>query len=221
MARVLLGTLALAGVAVAVATVARVAVAYPAATADPTHAFSVLFAVTLTGYLAAAFGPFQLGDQPDTALWWALGGALASGAAWTASALATPVTAGMPAAFMSPAAAVATLAVSAGAAAATRSRPAGVQAGLLAVLLGALVRFTADVTALLQQHHYTLASGYDIAAYARSGYPGVASYLLSDAVAGGILTGLVLCPIALLGAALLGAAAGAGLRQLATQRTTT
>jgi hypothetical protein len=196
-------------------------VAYPAATADPTHAFSVLFAVTLTGYIAVSFGPFQLGDQPDTALWWALGGALASGAAWTASALGTPVTAGMPTAYLSPAAALVTWVVSAGAAAATRSRPAGVQAGLLAVLLGALVRFTAEMTAILQQHHYTLAGVYDVAAYARSGYPSIASYLLSDAVAGGILTGLVLRPIALLGIALLGAAAGAGLRQLATQRTTT
>src|SRR5262249_9164724 len=55
--RVAVGAEALAGVAAAVAAVVRIAVAYPAATTDRTHAFSVLFALALAGRLALAFGP--------------------------------------------------------------------------------------------------------------------------------------------------------------------
>jgi hypothetical protein len=215
--RVIAGAAALAGVAAAVAAVARIAVAHPAATTDRTHVFSVLFALTLAGYLAVALGPGRPGGRPGTALWWALGGALASAAIWTAIVVATPAAAG-PAAFASPAVAVVTLVTSAGAAAATRSATAGARAGALAVILGALARFTATLTATLQLHHYTLGGAASAAAYARSSYPGVASYVLSDAVGGSILGGLVLFPVMFLGIALLGAVAGARLRQLAAGR---
>ena len=124
-ARVLVGGLALTGVAAAVATVARTAVAYPAATTDRTHVFSVLFAAALAGYLAVALGPFWAAGRRDTALWWALAGGLASGAAWAFTAVAAVTSTGGSAPALAPAVAVATLAVSAGAAAATRSRPAG------------------------------------------------------------------------------------------------
>ena len=67
---------------------------------------------------------------------------------------------------------------------------------------------------LLQLHHYTLATAYDVNAYAHSGYPNVASYVLSDALAGGILAGLVLYPFGLLICAVLGAMAGTRLRRL-------
>jgi hypothetical protein len=79
------------------------------------------------------------------------------------------------------------------------------------------MRFALDLTAILQVHHYALTS-YDVAAYAHSGYPSVASYVLSDEVAGGIF-GLVLYPVPLLVIGFLGAAAGAGLRPLAVRRT--
>ena len=226
MPRIAIGAVALAGVAAAVAAVVRIAVAYPAATTDRTHVFSVLFALALTGCLALTLspvrhaGPAGTTGPADTVLWWALAGALACGAGWTIVAVTTPVTAGGATSLLWPAGAAATLAVSAGAAATTRSRLSGVQAGLLTAVLGALMRFALDLTAILQVHHYTLTSAYDIAAYAHSGYPSVASYVLSDAVAGDILGGLVLYPMALLVVAFLGAAAGAGLRQLAVRRIT-
>jgi len=47
--------------------------------------------------------------------------------------------------------------------------------------------FAADLTALVQAGH----------AFPHSGYPGVASYLLSDAMVGDVLVGLVLYPLVL------------------------
>jgi hypothetical protein len=217
--RVIVGAVALAGVAAAIGTVARIAVTYPAATVDRTHVVSVLFALALAGCLALALGPLRLGDRPDTALWWALGGALASGAAEIAAVMNAQAAATGSAPFALPAVAAVTLATSAGAAAATRSALAGAWAGVLAVILGALARFTATLTAMLQLHHYTLSGAADAAAYAHSGYPSVASYVLSDTLGGSILGGLVLFPMVLLGLAFLGAAAGARLRQLAATRT--
>ena len=223
--RVAVGAVALAGVAAAVAAVARIALAYPAATTDRTHVFSVLFALALTGCVAIALspvrraGPMDPSAPADTVLWWALAGALASGAGWAAVAVTTPATTGGTSALMWPVGTAVTLAVSAGAAATTRSRLAGLQAGLLTAVLGALMRFALDLTAIMQVHHYALTSPHDIATYAHSGYPSVASYVLSDALAGGILGGLVLYPISLVGIAFVGATAGAGLRQLAARRT--
>jgi hypothetical protein len=109
----------------------------------------------------------------------------------------------------------AALAASAGASAVTHNRAAGARAGLLAVVLGAPLHFSVALTAILHVRHYTLTTPYDLAAYPHSGYPDVASYLLSDALGGNII-GLVLYPIPL---PLLGAAAGTGLRRLATGRT--
>ena len=108
-------------------------------------------------------------------------------------------------------AAAATFAASAGAAAACRSRRAGVRAGTLAAILGAPLHFVTDLTALLAIRHYTLTNSYDIAAYPLSGYHDVASYVLSDAVSGNILAGLVLYPLSWLVLAALGAAAGTDL----------
>jgi hypothetical protein len=110
--------------------------------------------------------------------------------------------------YLWPVGAAAVLTASAGAAAATRSSQAGAGAGLLAAVLSAPMHFAADMTALLQAGHFTLTTSYDVAAYPRSGFPDVASYLLSDALAGDILTGLVFYPIVLFGFAWLGATAG-------------
>jgi hypothetical protein len=217
--RVLVGAAALAGVTAAVTAVVRIGVAYPAAVTDRRHVLSVLAALSLAGYLVLALRPVRLGRCPDAALWWALGGALATGAAWSAVILATPAAVTLPVGFMPPAGAVAVAVTSAGAAAATRDRRAGLQAGLLAGLLGALVHFSVTLTAALQLHHYTLAGLTDIAGYTRSGYPSVTSYVLGDTLAGAILTGLVLAPLVLLAIAVLGAAAGTGLRQLAARPT--
>jgi hypothetical protein len=203
--------------------VVRIAVAYPAATTDRTHVFSVLFALALTGCVAIALspvrraGPKDPSASADTVLWWSLAGVLASGAGWAAVAVTTPATTGGTSALVWPVGTAAALAVSAGAAATTRSGLAGLQAGLLTAVLGALMRFTLDLTAIMQVHHYALTSPHDIATYAHSGYPSVASYVLSDALGGSILGGLVLYPIGLVGVAFVGATAGAGLRRLAAR----
>jgi hypothetical protein len=213
------GAAAFAGAAASITAVTRIAVAHPSATADRTHAFSVLFAITLTSYLALTQTLVRLGGHTAAVLWWGLTGALASGAAWSISALAMPVSTDGIAAWLWPVGAAATLAVSAGAAAACRSSRAGLRAGMLTTILGALLHFTIDLTALLHLQHYTLTSTYDIAAYPRSGYPDVASYILSDQVGGDILAGLVLYPLSWLLLAALGAAAGAGLRQFTARHT--
>jgi len=216
-ARTLVGAVAMAGVAAAVGTVVRIAAAHPAATTDSAHMFAILFALTLTGYVALGLTPPGLGDDADTVLWWALAAALASGATWILAALAAPATVGV-IGFLSPVGAAAVLAASVGASAATASRTAGARAGLLTVVLSAPLNFAIGLTAILQVHHYALTTPYDVAAYPHSGYPDVASYLLSDAVAGNII-GLVLYPIPLLALALLGAAAGTGLHRRGSRRT--
>jgi hypothetical protein len=84
------------------------------------------------------------------------------------------------------------------------------RAGLLTAVLTAPMHFAADLTALGQAGHYTLTTSYDVAAFPHSGYPDVASYLLSDSMAGDVLTGLVLYPLVLSVVALLVAGLGRG-----------
>jgi hypothetical protein len=203
---------ALTAMAATITTVVRIAVAHPAATVDRTHVFSILLAVALTGYLAFALTP-PLGDHANAVLWWALAAALTSSAAWALTTSAANLGV-IP--FLPPAAVIATLAAAVGASVTTRSSPAGARAGLLATALSAPLYVTINLTALLQLHHYTLTDPYDIAAYPHSGYPDVASYLLSDTLGGEVIAGLVLSPIALAALALLGAAAGTRIRRPAT-----
>jgi len=228
--RLIVGAVGLAGVAAAVAAVVRIAAADPAATTDSTHVFSILSALALTGYLTLALTPPRLGGDvnrrladgvdrrlANSALWWGLAAALAGGAVWAVAALANPAAPEGVTGLLSPVGVATTLAAAAGASAATGSRQAGAQAGLLTAVLGAPIQFAVDMTTLLQLHHYTLATAYDVNAYAHSGYPNVASYVLSDALAGGILAGLVLYPFGLLICAVLGAMAGTRLRRLAAK----
>ena len=210
---VIVGAVALAGVAAAIIAVTRIAVAHPAAAADGNHVFSVVFAFVLAGYLAFALTPCSLDQHARTGLWWALAAALAGGAVWIVIALAEPVQPdGITGGYPWLVGGAVTLAASIGAAAATGSGPAGARAGLLAAILSAPMHFATDLTAILQVGHYTLTNPYDIAAYPHSGYPDVASYLLSDEIAGDIIGGLVLYPVVLLALAMLGASAGTRLR---------
>lgn len=62
---------------------------------------------------------------------------------------------------------------------------------------------------LAAAHHYTLASPYDLAQFHHSGAPDVASYVISDGLASGILGGLLIYPVIMTAAALAGSAAGA------------
>ncbi len=199
-----------AGVGATIATVTRVAIAHPSATSDPTHVFSVLLAMVLAGYLALALTPPRDGRHVRVAAWWGLGGVAASTVGAIAYAWAVPIDPAGAIPPVSPVAAAATLAVAVGAAVVTRDWSTGIRAGMLTTILGAPVQFTVTMTALLQAPHYTLTDPHDIAAFATSGYPDVASYLLSDTLGGEILAGLLLAPLALLAVAAIGAAAGAG-----------
>jgi hypothetical protein len=153
-------------------------------------------------------------------LWWALGGALASTAAWVVIAITVQFDTEQVTGYFSPVSAAAVLVVSACVAASTRSMPAEAKAGVVTAVIGAPIHFAIDMSALLQLHHYALTNPLDVAAYARSGLPTVASYLISDTLGGYIIVGLFLGPIALAGLALLGGAAGARLRPATPERST-
>jgi hypothetical protein len=212
--QLVVGVVALAGLAATIVAVVRIGAAHPAATADRTHVFSILFALALAGYLAVALTPIRLGQHTNRVLWWALAAALAAGTAWAVIALVSPPTADGAIAFLSPVGAVATLAAAIGASATTRSDRAGVRAGLLTIALAAPIQVAVALTAVLHQR-FILTDPYDIAAYPHSGYPDVASYLLSDTIGGEIITGLVLYPVTLLVFALVGAGAGSRLKRRA------
>jgi hypothetical protein len=152
---------------------------------------------------------------PDV-LWWAVAATVITGAIWIVTALTTPTTAGGISGFISPVGAAATLIASIGAAATGRDTSAGTRAGVLTAVLTAPIQFTVTMTALLHLHHWTPTDPYDIAAYPHSGYPDIASYLLSDTIGGNILVGFVLYPVTLSVVARIGAAAGTHLRRPST-----
>src|SRR5262249_48230503 len=161
------------------------------------HVFSILSALILTGYLALALTPPQLGDPRDIGLWWALGTALAAGAGWVGIAMTTPVDAEGILPALEPVAAAAALAASIGATTVTRSLPTGARAGLLTAILAAPIHFVVDLAGMLHLRTYSLTDPYDINAYPHTGFPDVASYLLSDRVGGDIAT-LVILPVTML-----------------------
>jgi hypothetical protein len=210
--RTVMGLLGLAGIIATVVSVLTVATAHPTATSDPTHVYSVIFAVVVVGYLCLTLTPPVPSDRPNPTPWWALAAALASGIVWTVAAVfGTQSPDGILGYWWF--GALATLAASIGTAATTRDRGAGIQAGLLTVVLAMPIKFAVDMLALLSIHNFTLTDPYDLAAFPHSGYPDVASYLLSDAIGGGIISGLVIYPIAMLALATLGAVATSGLRR--------
>jgi hypothetical protein len=212
LARLIAAAAGLAGTSVAVTAAARIDMYRPGATSDPTHLFSVLLALALAACLALAVTPPALGEHASRVLWWALGGAVASTAVWVVIAIAVPFDTEQVTGYFSPVSAGAVLVVSVCVAASTRSMPAGAKAGVVAAVLGAPIHFAIDMSALLQLQHYALSDPFDVAAYSHSGFPTVASYLISDTLGGYIIVGLFLGPIALTGLALLGGAAGARLR---------
>jgi hypothetical protein len=177
---------------------------HPAAITASTNvpAYSIAFAVLLVAFLTAALS-LPRGRHGRTVLWWGLGGTLASGAVYVAAA----VTGAVGPQFLI--CLVTALAVAAWVSARTGSRRAGIRAGLLVAALSAPIRFAVDITALLGVHHYALTDPYDIAAFPHSGYPDAASYLLSDALGGAILSGMLIYSVLTVAAALFGAAVGA------------
>jgi hypothetical protein len=160
-----------------------------------------VLAALLATFLAAALS-LPHGRHGRAVLRWGLGGTLASGAVYVVAAVSG---AGAPQYL---AGLAATLGVAAWVSARAGSRTAGIRAGLLMVALSAPVRFAVDITTLLRVHRYTLADWYDIAAFPHSGYPDVASYLLSDALGGAILSSMLIYSVLAVAATLLGAAGG-------------
>ena len=202
--QVIVAAAAAAGLTTCVTDVVWIAVFHPAAITASKYvpAYSIVLAVLLVACLAAAFS-LPRGTQAAAVLWWGLGGTLASGAVYVAVAVTSAVL---------PQLAVAlaiSLVVAARASARTGSRPAGIRAGLLVTALSAPAHFAVSLTALLRAHHYTLTDKYDIAAFPHSGYPDAASYLLSDAVGGAILGGMLIYSVLTIAATLLGSALGA------------
>ena len=202
--QVIVAAVAMAGVAASVADVVWIGVFYPATITASTDVlpYSVLFALLLAVCLAGVLSPLR-GSHTATVLGWGLAGALASGAVCVAVAATGAAAAQL---LVAP---VTALAVAAGVSARTRSRPAGIRSGVLVGALSAPMRFAVDLTALLRVRHYTLTGKYDIAAFPHSGYPTVASYLLSDALGGAILSSMLTVSLLMVVATLLGAAVGA------------
>jgi hypothetical protein len=195
---VLVAATALAAIAATIAAFVRVAVLHPAATTDSTHIYAIGFALILTGYIVIALRPpLPARRTGATVLWWALGGALCGYAAWGVAALRTPPELGGTIGYLWVVGAATTATAAIGTAVSTRSSAACIRAGVLTAILTSPAHVALDITTMLNQHHYTLSSAYDLTAYPRSGYPDIASYLLSDAI-GGEIFGLVFYPIVLL-----------------------
>jgi hypothetical protein len=68
--------------------------------------------------------------------------------------------------------------------------------------------FTFDLLRVLTLHRYALTSPYDVAQFPRSGFPDVASFVLSDTLGGGIISVLIMYPAVLGAIGLLGGALG-------------
>jgi hypothetical protein len=187
----------LLGVAVVIGATSYVAVAHPEAASDPTHLFSVVLAVTLAGYVAAAVAqPARSGP----ALWYGSGAALVSGLVWL-----VPFLVDASGGYAVLAGTVLVVAATTLAAARTRSIGTGVRTGLWAGLVGALLLFSAGVPATLYAAHRTVTDPATLADFRRSGLPDVASYVIGDNL-GGLVMMLLLLPIWTL---LLGALGGA------------
>jgi hypothetical protein len=164
----------------------------------------VLLAVLATAVALGVRRGRAHGDVPARIAAAALGGA----AVWTVSALVMPVSATGVAGLGWPVGLAVVLAASIGGTAASGRSRDGARAGLLAAVLSAPAHVAADLTGILQAGHFTLTNAYDVAAYPHSGYPDVASYLLSDTMAGEIITGLVAFPLVLAAIAVLAASWG-------------
>jgi hypothetical protein len=180
-----------AGVLAATGAVTVVAAAHPTATRDQTHVFSVVLAVALSGYLVAGLSATVTGSAARATLWGAVAGA---GGAVAASALLLPQHGVEP--LISPITAAATLITTVGVGSVTRSRPAATRAGLLTAVLSTPIHFAMALLVAQYAHPAELTNSYDIAAYPNSGYPDVASYVLSDTLASNIIS-LAITPVAM------------------------
>jgi hypothetical protein len=194
---------AVAGITATVAALSAVAVAHPTATTDRTHILPTLLAAALTGYLACAL--HEPAAHAGPIRYTAVAGALCLAGAATLN-----TTTGVSPMLSATTIGICLLAAT-GVAATTGSTAAGRHAGLLTAVLAAPLQLTAVTISLLTARRWSLTTAYDQAAYPRSGFPDVASYLISDALGGHIITGLLIGPLALGALAAVAAPAGARL----------
>ena len=203
-----------AGAVATIVTVVAVTRAHPAAASDPSHAFAILYAVVLCVYvmLAAATPRVRAGS-----LWWGLGGAAASSVVWLAMLPSHGTIEGL-GLYLWPVGGAGALIASVAIGVRSGDMLAGAQAALTAAIVSGPTFFTVDVLRVLTLHRYVLTAPYDIAQYPHSGYPDVASFVLSDTMAGGIISGLVIYPLVLVSVGLLGGASGSALRRRPADR---
>jgi hypothetical protein len=203
--RLAAGAVAVIGVLAAAGAVAAIAVTYPAATRDETHVFSVVLAVALCGYLVAGVSAAVGGANgiPLASVWAGLAGAV--GAVVASAVFAAPFGLLAP---IPPITAIATFATALFVGLITRDRSAATRGGVLTAILSTPITFAITLGAADRAHPSVLTDPYDVAAYPRSGYPDVASYVLSDTVAGNVV-GLVVTPLAMCAVAVVGAALAA------------
>lgn len=198
-----------AGAVATIVTVVAVTWAHPAAASDPSHAFAVLYAVVLCAYLVLAAAAPRAGAR---AVWWGLGAAAATSVVWLAMLPSHGTIEGV-GPYLWPVGGAGALIASVAAGADSRDLRAGARAALTTAIVSAPVFFTADVLRVLTLRQYVLTATHDIAQYPHSGYPDVASFVLSDTMAGGIIAGLVMYPLVLVCVGLLGGAIGSALRR--------
>jgi hypothetical protein len=193
---------AILGVLAVTGAVFTVAITHPVATRDRTHVFSLVLAATLSIYLIAGLSATATRDPAPLARWAGVAGA---GAAVVASVLLSPTPAVV--GLISPVVAAGTLMTAVLVGLVTRDRAAAARAGVLSAVLSAPIHFAITITALEYSGTSVLTNPYDVAAYPRSGYPDVASYLLSDALGGNIVSLAVAAPAMYVLAAIGGVAA--------------
>ena len=187
------GAAVLLGVAGVIAFAVYAAAAYPAAAADPTHAFSIVLAAVLAGYLWLALTPPRPVRIAGPAPWYGVAAVAASLPLWLVDALArhspTWFTAGV---WLGTSVLIGVAAVLAGRR--TGTVLAGLQAGLSAGLVGGLLLFTGGMTATLAMVRRPPTDPALLADVHRSHLPDAATYLVSDNL-GGLISMLVLVPI--------------------------
>ena len=203
LAAALIGATVVAGVTSTIAVVVAVADDHPAAVSDSTHLYAIAFAVVLCVYLALAPA---IGTAPVSTLWWGLGAAAAICVAWLALLPSHATIEGL-GLWLWPVGGVAALIASIAAARTAGDLMAGTRAAVTAAILSAPVYFSLDMLRVMTLHRYVLTSPYDIAQYPHSGFPDVASFVLSDTI-GGSISVLVMFPLVLGAVGLLGGAIG-------------
>jgi len=182
-AHLVAAALAVSGVLAAVGAVIALAATHPAATRDQTHIFSLVLAATLTAYLITGLSATAPAKVTPLTVWSGVAGA---GGAVLASAIVLPT--GAIVALIPPITVAAALATGTLVGVATRNRVAAARAGVIAAVLSMPAHFAIAVIAAQSARPTTLTNPYDIAAYARSGSPDVASYVLGDDLAGNIVS---------------------------------